>query len=117
MWVRGALAPCRWVVSRSSVRGARGGRGLPVKEPGLIASYGKETSAAVDPVDPGWPVVAVRAGVGLVYSVLIEEVVTPSSVGGRTGVETMTTGGCPAISGATPIISALSAPGWPSCPF
>ena len=29
--------------------------------------------------------------------------------------ETTTTGGCPAISGATPILSVLSAPGWPSC--
>ena len=46
--------------------------------------YGKETSAAVDPLDLGWPAVAVRAGVGLVCSVLIEEVVTPRSVGGRT---------------------------------
>ena len=26
-----------------------------------------------------------------------------------------TTGICPAISGATPILSVLSAPGWPSC--
>ena len=47
--------------------------------------YGREISAAVDPLDLGWPAVAVRAGVGLVYSVLIEEVVTPRSVGGRTG--------------------------------
>ena len=31
--------------------------------------------------------------------------------------ETTTTGGCPAISGATPILSVLSAPGWPSCLF
>ena len=37
--VRGALAPCRCVVWRSSVLGARGGRGLPVKEPGLIALW------------------------------------------------------------------------------
>ena len=49
--------------------------------------YGREISAAVDPLDLGWPAVAVRAGVGLVYSVLIEEVVTPRSVGGRTGAE------------------------------
>ena len=47
--------------------------------------YGREISAAVDPLDLGWPAVAVRAGVGLVYSALIEEVVTPRSVGGRTG--------------------------------
>ena len=47
--------------------------------------YGREISAAVDPLDLGWPAVAVRAGVGLVYSVLMEEVVTPRSVGGRTG--------------------------------
>ena len=47
--------------------------------------YGREISAAVDPLEIGWPAVAVRAGVGLVYSVLIEEVVTPRSVGGRTG--------------------------------
>ena len=49
--------------------------------------YGREISAAVDPLDLGWPAVAVRAGVGLVYSVLIEEVVTPRSVGGRTGAK------------------------------
>ena len=66
VWVRGVLAPCRCVVWRSSVLGARGGRGLPVKEPGLIAlclGYGREISAAVDPLDlghvsvlsaPGW---------------------------------------------------------------
>ena len=36
--------------------------------------YGREISDAVDPLDLGWPAVAVRAGVGLVYSVLIEEV-------------------------------------------
>ena len=84
VWVRGALAPCRCVVWRSSALGARGGRGLPVKEPGLNA-YGGETSAAVDPLDLGWAAVAVRAGVGLVYSVLILEVVTKRSVGGRTG--------------------------------
>ena len=29
--------------------------------------------------------------------------------------ETTTTGGCLTISGATPILSVLSAPGWPSC--
>ena len=39
VWVRGTLAPCRCVVWRSSVLGARGGRGLPVKEPGLIALW------------------------------------------------------------------------------
>ena len=39
VWVRGALAPCRCVVWRSSVLGARGGRGLPVKEPVLIALW------------------------------------------------------------------------------
>ena len=39
VWVRGALAPCRRVLWRSSVLGARGGRGLPVKEPGLIALW------------------------------------------------------------------------------
>ena len=83
VWVRGALGPCRCVVWRSSVLGARCGRGLPVKEPGLIALW-QGISAAVDPLDLGWPAVAVRAGVGLVYSVLIEEVVTPRSVGGRT---------------------------------
>ena len=33
----------------------------------------REISAAVDLLDLGWPAVAVRAGVGLVYSVLIEE--------------------------------------------
>ena len=38
VWVRGALAPCRCGVWHSSVLGARGGRGLPVKEPGLIAT-------------------------------------------------------------------------------
>ena len=85
VWVRGALAPCRRVVWRSSVLGARGGRGLPVKEPGLIALLHGEISAAVDPVDLGWTAVAVRAGVGLVCSVLIGEVATPRSVGGRTG--------------------------------
>ena len=53
--------------------------------------YGREISAAVDPLDLGWPAVAVRAGVGLVYSVLIEEVVTPRSVGGRTGAITTVT--------------------------
>ena len=37
--VRGALGPCRCVVWRSSVLGARCGRGLPVKEPGLIALW------------------------------------------------------------------------------
>ena len=57
---------------------------MPIKEPGLIALC-RETSAAVDPLGLGWTAVAVRAGVGLVYSVLIEEVVTPRSVGGRTG--------------------------------
>ena len=41
-----------------------------------------------DPLDLGWPAVAVRAGVGLVCSVLIEEVVTPHSVGGRAGTIT-----------------------------
>ena len=51
--------------------------------------YGREISAAVDPLDLGWPAVAVRAGVGLVYSVLIEEVVTPRSVGGRTGANSL----------------------------
>ena len=50
--------------------------------------YGREITA-VDPLDLGWPAVAVRAGVGLVYSVLIEEVVTPRSVGGRTGAGTL----------------------------
>ena len=49
--------------------------------------YGREISAAVDPLDLGWPAVAVRAGVGLVYSVLIEEAVTRRSVGGRTGAD------------------------------
>ena len=39
VWVRGALGPCRCVVWRSSVLGARCGRGLPVKEPGLIALW------------------------------------------------------------------------------
>ena len=90
VWVRGALGPCRCVVWRSSVLGARCGRGLPVKEPGLIASC-RETSAAVDPLDLGWPAV-VRAGVGLVYSVLIEEVATPRPVGGRTGARFMSKG-------------------------
>ena len=48
--------------------------------------YGGEISAAVDPLDLGWTAVAVRAGVGLLYSVLIEEVVTTSrSARGRTG--------------------------------
>ena len=89
VWVRGALGPCRCVVWRSSVLGARCGRGLPVKEPGLIALQGREISGAVYPLDLGWPAVAVRAGVGLVYSVFIEEVVTPRSVGGRTGANTI----------------------------
>ena len=55
--------------------------------------YGREISAAVDPLDLGWPAVAVRAGVGLVYSVLIEEVVTPRSVGGRTWALSTADGG------------------------
>ena len=38
-WVRGALAQCRCVVWRSFILGARGGRGFPVKEPGLIALW------------------------------------------------------------------------------
>ena len=39
VWVRGALGPCRCVVWRSSVLGARCGRGLSVKEPGLFALW------------------------------------------------------------------------------
>ena len=67
VWVRGALGPCRRVVWRGSVLGARGGRGLPVKKPGLIALQGSEVSNAVDLLDLGWTAVAVRAWVGLVF--------------------------------------------------
>ena len=35
--VRGALGPCRRLVWRGSVLGARGDRGLPVKEAGVLA--------------------------------------------------------------------------------
>ena len=87
VWVRGALGPCRCVVWRSSVLGARCGRGLPVKEPGLVALWqgDQRCGRSVGSWMAGWPAVTVRAGVGLVYLVLIEEVVTPRSVGGRTG--------------------------------
>jgi len=57
-----------------------------VKKPGLTALQGREVSDAVDPLDLGWTAVAVRAGVGLVYSVLIKDAVTPRSVGGSKAI-------------------------------
>ena len=42
VWVRGALGPCRCVVWRGSVLSKRCGRGLPVKEPGLIALWQRD---------------------------------------------------------------------------
>ena len=51
----------------------------------MFALQAAEVGDAVDPLDLGWPAVAVRAGVGLVYSASIGDAVTPRSVGGRTG--------------------------------
>ena len=83
VWVRGALGPCRRGVWRCSAFGARGGCGLPLKEPGLIALWqgdqlcGRSVGSWMDCGGcQGW---------GLVYSVSIEEAVTSRSVGGRTG--------------------------------